>query len=143
MSRAAPASSSAVIKRRCALANRFFARRNFSFVASICASVRNIFDADFLVGSRPICRFCCDNFVRNCRNFICSSSMLARVLAIVSRAFSAPDSATAKRSAAARRTESSRKCTSAVNASVKSSPFSYALIKLSYSANPLYSISSF
>ena len=58
ISRARCASSSAEIKRRCALSKRFFARRNFSFVASTAASVRNILDADFFVGSRPICFFC-------------------------------------------------------------------------------------
>ena len=69
--------------------------------------------------------------------------MLSLVLIIVSRALSAVSSAMAKRSAAARRTDSSRNTANAAKGSDKSAPDLYAFIKLSYSDNPLYSISNF
>jgi len=126
ISRADCASASAATNRRWALFRRFFARCNFSFTASICASVLNIFDADCLVGSRPICFFCWANFERNCFNRPCNSVIESFVRNIVSRARAAAASATANRSVAARCTDASRNTPNATSASVKSSPFSYA-----------------
>ncbi len=56
--RAISASSVAVYSRCCARVSRFFARANLSLVASIWDSVRKIFAADCLVGSRPMSRRC-------------------------------------------------------------------------------------
>ncbi len=143
MTWAASASAMAASRRRCAFCRRFFERRNFSLVASICASVRKILDADCLVGSRPTFLRSADNLARNPRNLAFNSAMVSLVRSMVSRALSAVSFAAARRSVAARRIDAVRNADNSAMASVISAPSRYALIRRSYAASPLYSISSF